>query len=82
MHTIRIFLSFKRHILLWTCYTSWAVGRTDTIINLTGHVWASLGAVGQHGPLANPDRAGMVLIHAGSSRARVGHLDIYKSARQ
>jgi hypothetical protein len=60
------------------------VGRPDTIIKLAGRAWASLGARGpaQHGPLANPGRAGTVLICVGPSRARVGparlvHLDIY-----
>jgi hypothetical protein len=32
--------------------------RPDTIINLAGCAWASLGArwMARHGPLANPDR--------------------------
>jgi hypothetical protein len=58
--------------------------RPDTIINLAGHVWASLRARGlaRHDPLANLGQAGMVLIRAESSRARAGparpaHLDIY-----
>lgn len=48
-------------------------GRSDTIINLSGRVWASLGARGpaRHG-LANPGRAGTIPIRAGSSRARSG----------
>jgi hypothetical protein len=55
-----IFLSFKRHILVWACYARRTVGRPDTIINLAGHVWASLGArrAARHGPLANPGRSG------------------------
>jgi hypothetical protein len=61
------------------------VGRPDTIINLAGRAWASLGARGlaRYDPLANPDRAGTILIRAGTSRARAGparpvHLDIYQ----
>ena len=60
------------------------MGRPGTIINLAGRAWASRGARGlaQHDPLANPGRAGMVLIRVGPSRARAGptrpaHLDIY-----
>jgi FAD/FMN-containing dehydrogenase len=50
------------------------VDRPDTIINLAGYVWASLGVRGPtwHDPLATPDRAGTVLIRVGSSRARTG----------
>jgi hypothetical protein len=49
-------------------------GRSDTIINLSGRVWASFGARGpaRHGPLANPGRAGMIPIRARSSHARPG----------
>jgi hypothetical protein len=68
MHTFRIFLSFKRYILLWARR---AVGWPGTIINLAAHVWASLGARGpaRPDPLATPGRAGTVLIRAGPSRA-------------
>jgi hypothetical protein len=62
------------------------VDRPSTIIDLAGRAWASLGARGpaRHGPLANPGRAGMVLIRDGPSRARAGlarpaHLDIYRA---
>jgi hypothetical protein len=47
------------------------MGRPDTIINLAGRAWASLGARGPalHGPLANPGQADTVLIRVGPSRA-------------
>jgi hypothetical protein len=56
------------------------MGRPDTIINLAGRAWASLGARGpaRHDPLANSGRAGTVLIRFGPSRADTtrpfGHL--------
>jgi hypothetical protein len=64
------------------------MARPDTIINLAGRAWASLGARGpaQHDPLANPGWVGTVLIRPGPSRARAGparpaHLDIYTRRR-
>jgi hypothetical protein len=48
--------------------------RPDTIINLAGRAWASLGARGlaRHDPLANPGRADTVLIRAEPSLAQAG----------
>jgi hypothetical protein len=60
------------------------MNRLDMIINLVGRAWVLLGTRGlaRHDPLANPGRAGTVLIRAGPSRARAEptrptHLDIY-----
>jgi hypothetical protein len=83
MHTFRIFLLFKHHILLWVRQ---AVGRPNTIINFTDRVWVSLEAhrLARHDPLANTGWTDTVLICAGPSRAQAGparpaHLDIYRN---
>jgi hypothetical protein len=59
-------------MLLWARQ---AVRRPDTIINLAGHAWASLGARGpaRHDPLTNPGRHGPNLCRAGMAHP-FGHL--------